>query len=98
MARRGRTGGKTKEEAKVERLTWLAMAGVFFFFSFVDPENQIADYWIAFIISGILFASAAYQQLQKYRNASWNVNPIAWMIVAVLGGSAIWQAVADYRN
>jgi hypothetical protein len=98
MARRGRTGGKTKEEAKVERLTWLAMAGVFFLLSFVDPENQLPDYLIAFAISGILFASAAYQQVQKYNNANWNVNPVTWMIVAILGGAAIWQAVADYRN
>jgi hypothetical protein len=98
MARRGRTGGKTKEEAKVERLTWLAMSGVFFLLSFVDPENQLPDYIIAFAISGILLVSAAYQQVQKYSNANWNVNPITWMLVALLGGAAVWQAVADYRN
>ena len=99
MARRGRGGGgKTKEEAKIERLTWLAMSGVFFFFSFVDPENQIADYWIAFIISGILFGSAIYQQVQKFTNPSWNVNPVTWVVAGLLGAAAVWQAVSDYRN
>lgn len=98
MARRGRAGGKTKEEAKVERLTWLAMSGVFFLLSFVDPENLLPDYLIAFAVSGILFASAVYQQVQKFNNANWNVNPVTWMIAALLGVAAIWQAVADYRS
>ena len=99
MARRsGRTGGKSKEEAKVERLTWLAMTGVFFFLSFVDPENLLPDYAVAFAITIILLVSAGYQQMQKFNNANWNVNPVTWMLAALLGGAAVWEAVAAYRG
>jgi hypothetical protein len=99
MARRGgRGGGKSKEEAKVERLTWLAMAGVFFLLSFIDPENLLADYWIAIVISLILFTSASYQQVQKFSNSTWNVNPFTWIIAALLGGAGIWEAVAAARS
>jgi hypothetical protein len=98
MARRGRGGGKSKEEAKVERLTWLAMAGVFFLLSFVDPENQLPDYLIAFVIGGILLASGFYQFMQVRDNQRWRVSPITYMTATALLGLATYEAVAAYRG
>ena len=56
MARR-RRNVKSREEAKVERRTWLALAGVFILLSLFDPENTLPDYAVAFTISGILMVA-----------------------------------------
>lgn len=98
MARRGRGGGKSKEEAKVERITWLAMSGVFLLLSFVDPENLFPDYAVCFTIGLILLGSASYQQVQKFNNSNWNVNPMTWMIAAILLVASIWEGIAAYRG
>lgn len=98
MARRGRGGGKTKEEAKVERLTWLAMAGVFLFLSFVDPENMLPDYLIGFAVGGILLASGFYQFMQVRDNQRWRVSPLTYMTATVLLAVASYEAFAAYRG
>lgn len=98
MARRGRGGGKTKEEAKVERLTWLAMSGVFFLLSFVDPENLLPDYLIGFAVGGILLISGFYQFMQVRDNQRWRVSPITYMTATVLLGIATYEAFASYRS
>jgi K+ transporter len=98
MARRRGGGGKTKEEAKVERLTWLAMAGVFILLSFVDSENLLPDYMIAVTISLILFASGIYQFMQVRDNQRWRVSPFTYIVATGLMLLAIYEGVAMNRN
>jgi|GEM_PF-1345047 len=100
MARRSRSRGnvKSKEEAKVERRTWLAMAGVFILLSLFDPENTLPDYMIAFVISGILMTSGIYQFMQSDDNESWRVSPVTWIVAAILALFATFYVLADYRD
>ncbi|MEM9950602.1 MAG: hypothetical protein AAFV93_11170 [Chloroflexota bacterium] len=98
MARRRRGNVKSKEEAKVERRTWLALAGVFILLSLFDPNNTLPDYMIAFVVAGILFASGIYQFVQSDDNESWRVSPATWIIAAILTLFASFYAITDYRS
>jgi peptidoglycan/LPS O-acetylase OafA/YrhL len=90
--RSGRASIKSREEARIERLTWLAMAGVFILLSMFDPDNRLPDYVVAFVITGILLISAIYQFMQT----AWRVSPFVWMIGAVLGAFAAFAVVSEY--
>ena len=99
MARRRRRGNvKSREEAKVERRTWLALAGVFIVLSLFDPENALPDYVVAFTIAGILAASGIYQFMQSDDNESWRVSPVTWIVAAILALFATFYVLADYRD
>ncbi len=98
MARRRRGNVKSKEEAKVERRTWLAMAGVFIVLSLFDPENALPDYVVAFTIAGILMTSGIYQFMQSDDNESWRVSPITWIVAAILGLFATFYAFSEFRG
>ena len=99
MARRRRRGNvKSREEAKVERRTWLALAGVFIVLSLFDPENALPDYVVAFTIAGILAASGIYQFVQSDDNESWRVSPITWIVAAILGLFATFYAFSEFRG
>ncbi|GAB5490250.1 MAG: hypothetical protein Phog2KO_04650 [Phototrophicaceae bacterium] len=98
MARRRRANIKSKEEAKVERRTWLALAGVFILLSLFDPENTLPDYSIAFAISGILMVSGIYQFMQSDDNETWRVSPITWIVAAILGLFATFYVLSDFRG
>lgn len=87
----GRAGRKSREEARVERLTWLAMAGVFILLSMFDPDNQIPDYIVAFVISGILIISGIYQFMQT----SWRVSPFVWMVSGILGFFGVFAILSE---
>lgn len=97
MARR-RRNVKSREEAKVERRTWLALAGVFILLSLFDPENTLPDYAVAFTISGILMASGIYQFMQSDDNESWRVSPVTWIVAAILGLFATFYAFSEFRG
>lgn len=97
MARRSRNV-KSREEAKVERRTWLALAGVFILLSLFDPENTLPDYSVAFTISGILMASGIYQFMQSDDNESWRVSPVTWIVAAILGLFATFYAFSEFRG
>lgn len=98
MARRRRGNVKSRAEAKVERRTWLAIAGVFILLSLFDPNNTLPDYMIAFTISGILFASGIYQFIQSDDNESWRVSPITWMVATILALFATYYLLSDFRG
>ena len=99
MARRSRRSNvKSKEEAKVERRTWLAMAGVFIILSLFDPENSLPDYVVAFTITGILLVSGIYQFMQSDDNESWRVSPVTWIVAAILGLFAVFSAFSEFRG
>lgn len=98
MARRRRENVKSREEAKVERRTWLLLAGVFIILSLFDPENTLKDYYIAYTISGILIASGLYQFMQSDDNVSWRVSPITWIVAAILGMFATYYMLAEFRG
>lgn len=97
MARRRRGNVKSKAEAKVERRTWLALAGVFILLSLFDPNNTLPDYAIALTISGILMLSGLYQFMQSDDNESWRVSPITWITAAILAVFAIYGGLANFR-
>lgn len=97
MARR-RRNVKSREEAKVERRTWLALAGVFILLSLFDPENTLPDYAVAFTIAGILMASGIYQFMQSDDNESWRVSPVTWIVAAILGLFATFYAFSEFRG
>lgn len=96
--RRSRGNVKSKEEAKVERRTWLALAGVFILLSLFDPENTLPDYMIAFVISGILMTSGIYQFMQSDDNESWRVSPATWIVAAILALFATFYVLNDLRS
>ncbi|MGJ3238905.1 MAG: hypothetical protein ACFE0Q_09400 [Anaerolineae bacterium] len=99
MARRARRGNvKSREEAKVERRTWLALAGVFILLSLFDPENTLPDYTVSFTISFILIASGIYQFMQSDDNETWRVSPITWIVPAILIMLSILDIVSDFRG
>lgn len=98
MARRRRRNVKTQAEAKVERRTWLALAGVFILLSLFDPNNTLPDYFIAFTIAGILLLSGIYQFMRSDNNVSWRVSPITWITAAILAVFATYSALAAYRS
>jgi len=98
MARRGRRNIKSREEAKVERRTWLILAGIFILLSFADPENLLQDYYIAFAVSGVLMASGLYQFMQSDDNETWRVSPLTWIIAAILAMFATYYLLADLRG
>lgn len=97
MARR-RGNVKSKAEAKVERRTWLALAGVFILLSLFDPENALPDYVIAYTIMGILLISGIYQFAQSDDNQSWRVSPITWIVASILGIFATYYLLAELRG
>lgn len=97
MARR-RRNIKSREEAKVERRTWLALAGVFILLSLFDPENTLPDYAVAFTIAGILMVSGIYQFMQSDDNESWRVSPVTWIVAAILGLFATFYAFSEFRG
>lgn len=90
----GRAPVKSREEARVERLTWLAMAGVFILLSLFDSENKLPDYGVAFVIAGILLISGIYQFMQT----SWRVSPFTWMLGFTLLVFATFAGLGEYYN
>jgi phage shock protein PspC (stress-responsive transcriptional regulator) len=90
----GRAPVKSREEARIERLTWLAMAGVFILLSMFDPDNRLPDYAVAFTIAGILLMSGIYQFMQT----SWRVSPFTWMLGFTLLVFATFGGLGEYYN
>lgn len=88
----GRAPVKSREESRIERLTWLAMAGVFILLSLFDPDNTLPDYAVAFVIAGILLISGIYQFMQT----SWRVSPFTWMLGFTLLVFATFEGLGKY--
>lgn len=93
-SRSGSRGRKSREEARAERLTWLAMAAVFILLSMFDPNNRIPDYLVAFIISGILIISGIYQFWQS----QWRVSPFVWMVASILAFFAAFEVFSQFNG
>jgi len=92
---RRRSNNKSKEEARIERLTWMAMAGFLILLSFIDPENNLPDYIVPLVIAGILLASGSYQVFEQ-RN--WKVSPFTWGIAFILGFFGVYRVLTIYND
>ncbi len=90
MARRSsRSGesrrGKSRAEARAERITWALMVGVFAAYTLL-PEGTLPPYFTPVAGAIVLLGSALYQYAQR-----WRVSPFTW-----LGG--ILMAILAFYN
>lgn len=76
MARR-----KSDDEARVERITWFLMVGVFAIIYFIDPETQesIPNWIVPVSGAAILLGSGIYQYTRR-----WRVSPVTWVAGTVM--------------
>jgi len=65
---------KTKQEAKIERLTWFAMVITFLFMT----NNQIEGSYTLLVVSFILFFSGLYQWRKR-----WSVGPAVFLLAGI---------------
>ncbi|MFW5696526.1 MAG: hypothetical protein ACOCXR_01930 [Phototrophicaceae bacterium] len=82
MAKRGgrrtKPGRKSEAEARIERITWALMVGVFGLI-YIVPEGQIPNAAVPFAGAVILLGAGLYQYSQR-----WRVSPMTWIAGTVM--------------
>lgn len=69
---------KTREEARVERITWFLLVMIFIGLSF-DESISIPEYVVPALVAAILLISSMYQY-----SHNWKVSPVNWITAAIL--------------
>jgi uncharacterized protein YqgC (DUF456 family) len=86
MARRGR---KSEAEARIERITWALMVGVFGIL-YIVPEGTLPNPFVPFSGAVILIGAAVYQY-----GHGWRVSPITWMSGTLMLLLALYNLTVD---
>jgi hypothetical protein len=76
--------GKSNAEARVERITWFLLVGIFAVLSLLqDSAVDIPNWFVPLSGCIVLIGSGVVQYLRR-----WHVSPVTWLAGALLGGLA----------
>jgi hypothetical protein len=79
--RNGQPRGKSEAEARVERLTWFFLVGIFAVITLL--ETTVPNWVVPVAGATVLLASGLYQYARH-----WRVSPVTWLAGALMVGLA----------